>query len=188
MQDHKNLKKIADDLITEIGEDSKRVGLKDTPTRMANMWKEVFKGYDPEQLPEITVFPNNDDGIVYDQIIIDQGRFHSFCEHHMALFYGEYFFGYIPRKHVVGLSKISRVVDYFSSRMQVQERLGNDIVTFLEEKLDPAGIILVLKAHHSCKEMRGIKKEGLMTTSTVRGIFKTDISAKNEFLSLISLK
>ena len=79
MQDQNRLKKIALSLIEELGENTKRIGLKDTPRRMADMWREVFKGYDPTQMPDMTVFPNNEDGIVYDQIIIDQGRFHSYC-------------------------------------------------------------------------------------------------------------
>ena len=185
MQDINKLKKIAELLIKEIGENPKRTGLKDTPSRMAKMWLEVFKGYDIKQAPNVTVFPNNDDGIVYDQMITDQGTFYSFCEHHMALFHGEYYFGYIPDKYIIGLSKIARVIEYFSSRMQVQERLGNNVIDYLEKMLKPKGMILILKAHHSCKEMRGIKKNGVMTTSVVRGVFMGDPSAKQEFLSLI---
>jgi len=188
MQDQTKLKKIAEELLKEIGDNPKRIGLKDTPKRMANMWQEVFKGYNRKQMPVVTVFPNNDDGIVYDQIVTDEGKFHSHCEHHMAVFYGDYYFGYIPDKHIIGLSKIARLIEYFASRLQVQERLGANIVDYLEKKLQPKGIILIMKAHHTCKEARGVKKEGIMTTSVVRGVFANDASAKEEFLSLINTK
>lgn len=188
MQNQKKLEQISKALLIEIGENPNRTGLKDTPKRMAKMFMEIFKGYDKKQMPKITVFPNNDDGIVYDQILGDTGDVSAFCEHHMALFQGKYYFGYIPDKQIIGLSKIARIVDYFSSRMQVQERLGYDIVDYIDKKIKPKGIILIIKAHHSCKEIRGIKSKGVMTTSIVRGIFTTNPSAKQEFLSLINLK
>lgn len=182
-----NLRKIAKQTLIELGENPNRVGLKDTPKRIAKMWVEIFKGYDSSKMPKITVFPNNDDGIVYDEIIIDKGKFYSHCEHHMATIYGNYYFGYIPNKHLIGLSKIARVIDYFGSRLQIQERLGNDVVNYLEQKLKPKGIILILKARHMCKEMRGVKKEGEMITSIVKGLFKKNQPAREEFLSLINL-
>ena len=187
MQNLNNLKKIAKELLEEIGEDPNRTGLKDTPRRMAKMWMEIFKGYDRRQMPEVTTFLNNDDGIAYNQIIADQGNFNSYCEHHMALFYGKYYFGYIPDKYIIGLSKISRLIDYFSSRMQIQERIGEQVVSYIERKLKPKGMILILKAHHSCKEVRGAKKKGEMTTSIIRGIFEVDTAAKQEFFNLINL-
>jgi len=187
MQDIKKLKKIAYNLLLEIGENPKRVGLKDTPKRMARMWTEIFKGYNPAQLPIITVFPNNQDGVKYDQIIIDQGTFHSYCEHHMALFKGQYYFGYIPNQSLIGLSKIARIIEYYSSRLQIQERLGQNIVDYIETKIKPKGMILVLKANHSCKETRGVKQSGVMITSIVKGVFEIDISAKEEFFNMIKL-
>jgi len=185
MRDINKLKRISKELIEEIGEDPNRTGLKDTPKRMAKFFNEVFRGYDPAQMPEVTVFPNNDDGIAYNQIITDTGRFSSFCEHHMALFQGTYYFGYIPDQTIVGLSKIARLVDYFGARMQIQERLGANVVNFLEKKLKPKGMILVLKGRHSCKEIRGAKKRGEMTTSIVSGLFETDIATRQEFFNLI---
>lgn len=187
MRNINNLKAISRQLIEEIGEDPNRTGLKDTPKRMAKMFLEIFKGYDREQMPIVTVFDNNDDGISYNQILTDVGRFNSFCEHHMALFQGTYYFGYIPDKKIIGLSKIARLIDYFSARMQVQERLGSQVVDYLDAKLHPQGLILVLKAHHSCKEIRGVRKEGEMTTSIVRGVFERDNAARQEFFSLIDL-
>lgn len=187
MRNLKNLKQIAKALLSEIGENPQRVGLKDTPTRMAKMWIDIFKGYDEEQLPNVTVFPNGEDGIEYNQIITDTGTFNSWCEHHMALFQGTYYFGYIPNKTIVGLSKIARVVDFFGAKLQVQERLGENVVSYIEKKVEPKGMILVLKAKHTCKTVRGVKKDGNMTTSIVTGIFKEDISAREEFFSLINI-
>lgn len=188
MRNKKKLEKISKELLIEIGENPNRIGLKETPQRMAKMFLEIFKGYDNTQIPKITAFPNNDDGIVYDQIITDCGSFNSFCEHHMALFQGSFFFGYIPDKQIIGLSKIARVIDFFSSRMQIQERLGYQIVNYINKKIKPKGIILILKANHSCKEIRGVKSKGEMSTSIVTGAFKTNNAARQEFLSLINLK
>jgi GTP cyclohydrolase I len=187
MRDLKKLKIICKDLLKEIGENPNRSGLKDTPQRMAKMYLEVFKGYDKDEMPKVTAFDNDDDGIAYNQIICDQGKFNSFCEHHMALFQGDYYFGYIPDKRIIGLSKIARIIDFYSSRMQVQERLGAQVVEFIERKLQPKGIILILKASHSCKSIRGVKKDGKMTTSIVRGAFENDSTARNEFFQLINI-
>ena len=181
-----NLKTICKKLLEEIGENPNRPGLKATPERMAKMYLEVFKGYDQEQMPKVTAFENDDDGIAYNQIICDEGKFNSFCEHHMALFQGTYYFGYIPDKRIIGLSKIARIVEYYASRMQVQERLGAQIVDYIERKLAPKGVILILKAHHSCKEVRGVKKEGEMTTSIVRGVFENEPVTRKEFFDLIN--
>lgn len=188
MVNEKKLQQLAKQFLIEIGENPSRPGLKDTPKRMAKMWMEVFRGYDKESLPDVRVFPNNEDGINYDQIVIDQGTFFSHCEHHCAVFYGTYYFGYIPDKQIVGLSKIARLIDFFASRMQVQERIGEQLLSYLDSKLQPKGMILIMKAKHTCKMMRGVKKDGEMTTAIVKGIFATDASAKSEFMSLISMR
>lgn len=171
----------------EIGENTQREGLLDTPKRVAKMYKELFKGYNESEKPQITVFNNNADGIHYDQMIIDNGTFYSQCEHHMVPFFGEYHFGYIPDKKLIGLSKVARIIDWYSSKLQIQERLTKEIVDCIEEELKPRGIILILKARHLCKEMRGVKQvNGKMITSEVRGIFADSKSgAREEFLSLI---
>ena len=172
-----------------IGEDPMREGLIDTPTRIVKMYKEIFRGYDPNQKPLITTFPNGVDGVIYDQIITDQGYFFSTCEHHGISFFGEYAFGYIPDEKVLGLSKVARVIDYYSAKLQIQERLGKEIIDNIERVVKPKGLILQLKARHLCKEMRGVKKyKGVMTTSIVRGIFDKDISARQEFFELIKNK
>lgn len=182
-------------LLTEIGEDINREGLKDTPKRIEKMFKEIFKGYDSKKLPKVTTFLNGQDGIIYDQMIIDTGTFFSMCEHHMLPFYGEYYFGYIPdiKGKILGLSKVARVVEYFSSKLQIQERLGSEIVKHLWEQLEinntvgPKGMILVLKAKHLCKCMRGIKNNGNMITCEINGVFKKD-KVKKEFFDLINIK
>ena len=170
-----------------IGENPDREGLKDTPTRIVKMWDEIYRGYDINQKPKITVFNNNQDGIKYDQMIVDTGYFYSQCEHHGVPFFGQYFFAYVPQNKVMGLSKVARIVDFFSAKLQIQERLVKEIVDEIETETVPKGIGLVLKARHLCKEMRGVKKnEGLMITSDLRGVFKLEPDARAEFMSFIN--
>lgn len=185
-----------------IGEDPNRKGLLDTPKRVVKMYGEIFRGYDKKQKPNITVFDNGSDGIVYDQMITDTGNYYSHCEHHMIPFFGQYWFAYIPNPKgmILGLSKVARVVDYHSAKMQIQERLVQDIVNDLWNSLvvefngyetikdrSPLGMALVMKGEHLCKSMRGVKKKGTMTTSDLRGVFKEKIEARQEFFNLIKL-
>lgn len=180
------------ELLEYIGEDPNRKGLEGTPDRIIRMWKEIFRGYDPSQKPKITTFDNNDDGIIYDNMVIDQGDFHSNCEHHCVWFWGKYWFAYIPnpKGKILGISKIGRVVDYCSARLQIQERLVHDIVDMLKDALGseypPLGIALVMKGHHSCKEFRGAKKKGIMTSSYLEGAFKDDPQVRAEFMNLVN--
>lgn len=180
------------ELLEYIGEDPNREGLKGTPDRIIRMWKEIFRGYDLSQKPKITTFDNGKDGIVYDNMVIDQGDFHSNCEHHCVWFWGKYWFAYIPnpKGKILGISKIGRVVDYCSARLQIQERLVHDIVDMLKEALGseypPLGIALVMKGHHSCKEFRGAKKKGIMTSSYLEGAFKDDPQVRAEFMNLVN--
>lgn len=178
-------------MLVAIGENPDREGLLDTPNRVTKMWKEIFKGYDKTQMPKVTVFNNGSDGIVYDQMITDTGNFYSQCEHHMVPFFGEYSFAYIPnpKGKLLGLSKVARVVDFFSAKLQVQERLVQEIVDYLWQELskdgvEPLGMALVMKGKHLCKCMRGVRKEGWMTTSCMKGNFLTDSKVKEEFLIL----
>ena len=179
-------------MLEYIGEDPNREGLIGTPDRIVRMWKEIFRGYDPSQKPKITTFDNGKDGIVYDNMVIDQGDFHSNCEHHCVWFWGKYWFAYIPnpKGKILGISKIGRVVDYCSARLQIQERLVHDIVDMLKEALGseypPLGIALVMKGHHSCKEFRGAKKKGIMTSSYLEGAFKNDPQVRAEFMNLVN--
>ncbi len=152
------------------------------------MWDEVFSGYNEKNKPSITVFPNKTDGIEYSQMIIDTGYFYSHCEHHLAPFFGKYYFAYIPDKKIMGLSKVARIVDHFSSKLQIQERLVKEIVDEIEKVIEPKGIAFVMKARHLCKEMRGVKKiEGEMITSDIRGSFRKNPSTRNEFMGIIKL-
>jgi len=181
-------------ILKYIGEDTERKGLKDTPNRVVRMYDEILKGYDETQKPKITTFNNGEDGIVYDNMVIDEGTFYSMCEHHMMPFFGRYWFAYIPHEkgRILGLSKIARVVDFCSARLQVQERLVYDVVKMIEDaltkdsKYQPLGIAMVMKGEHLCKTMRGVKKQGLMTSSHLTGVFKSDIEARTEFMNLIN--
>ena len=173
------------EILKEIGEDPERSGLKDTPARIARMYEEIFRGYDETKKPKVTVFDNNNDGIAYDDIVTDEGSGNSFCEHHLALFKFKYYFGYIADKKIVGLSKIARVVDYFAARLQIQERLGRQIITEIESELQPKGCILILEGEHSCKSIRGVKKEGKMRTIITTGIFRKEPLLEQKFISLI---
>ena len=184
------VEKLIRQLLLEIGEDPDREGLRGTPDRICRMFKEIFRGYDPNQKPKITTFPNGLDGIVYDNMVIDHGDFYSLCEHHARTFFGKYWFAYIPAKNgrILGISKIGRVVDYCSSKLQIQERLGRDIVNMLKEALvengepEPLGIALVLKGRHMCKEGRGSRKKGIMTTTIIEGAFRDDPIVREEFM------
>lgn len=179
---------MVEEILKMIGDDPGRSGLKDTPERVVKMWGEVFRGYDENQKPELTTFPNNEDGVKYDQVIIDSGYFFSHCEHHLVPFFGKYYFGYIPGEKIIGLSKVSRIVDYYSARLQIQERLVKEIVDELEKVLKPKGIALVMSARHLCKEMRGVKKiNSEMITSDLRGAFRNNESTRIEFLQFIGL-
>lgn len=177
------------ELLEYIGEDPQREGLVETPDRMLRMFEEIFRGYDPSQKPHITTFNNGSDGIVYDNMVVDCGSFYSLCEHHCRTFFGEYWFAYIPNKKgkILGLSKIGRVVDYCAARLQVQERLTRDVVQLLSEALGeenpPSGMAMMMKARHMCKEGRGVRKQGVMTSTYLTGIFKTDPRTREEFLS-----
>jgi len=174
-------------LLKQIGDDPTRIGLLDTPLRMEKMYKEFFVGYDPKKLPNLTVFPNGEDGIFYNEMIRDTGYFYSFCEHHALPFFGDFFFGYIPDQLIIGASKIARTVDYFAGRLQVQERLGHQIVNYITEQIKPLGCILVLNARHLCKEMRGVKKHNSpFETINATGLFLTnDGGCKDEFIERI---
>jgi GTP cyclohydrolase I len=148
------------------------------------MWKEIFRGYDESQKPDLAIFRNGRDGIDYDEMITDSGYFFSQCEHHCVPFFGNYFFAYVPNKKVLGLSKVARVVDYFSAKLQIQERLVKEIVDYIEKEIQPKGIALIMKGRHLCKEMRGVKKvDGEMTTTVLRGCFRKEPETRAEFIS-----
>lgn len=179
-------------LLEYIGEDPNREGLKGTPDRIIRMWKEIFRGYDPMQKPKITTFENGKDGLIYDNMVIDEGNFYSMCEHHAMPFFGHYWFAYIPnpKGKILGISKIGRVVDYCAARLQIQERLVSDVVKMLTNALGeenpPLGVAMVMKGEHLCKTMRGVKKKGIMTSSYLEGAFKEDSQVRAEFMQLVN--
>jgi GTP cyclohydrolase I len=173
------------ELINLMGDTPTREGLLETPKRVAKMYTEIFRGYDPLQKPVITLFPNNKDGISYGGMVFDKGYFFSHCEHHIVPFFGTYYYGYIPDQNIIGLSKISRVVDYFAAKLQVQERLTKEVMDYIEDIAKPKGSALVLEARHLCKEMRGAKKiNSQMITSDVRGVFMQP-ETRSEFMNFV---
>ena len=179
-----SFKKAIKEILEEIGEDPKREGLKDTPDRMERMFHEITSGYkvNPKEVVNEAIFH-----IKYDEMVVVKDiEFYSLCEHHMLPFFGKCNIAYIPNGKVVGLSKIPRIVEVFSRRLQVQERMTVQIADFLKKELDPLGVAVVVEAHHLCMAMRGVKKsEANMLTSSMRGVFKKDERTRSEFLSFI---
>lgn len=176
---------IVKEMIKRTGENPDRPGMKETPKRIVKMWKEVFRGYNPEEKPVVTSFENENDGVTYDQMITDEGTFYSHCEHHGVPFFGDYYFAYIPNKKIIGLSKVARLIDYYSAKYQIQERLVKEVVDEIEKVAKPTGIALVMKGEHLCKTMRGVKKKGVMRTIDIRGAFKKDEKTRAEFLRFV---
>jgi GTP cyclohydrolase I len=172
-------------IIAAIGEDPEREGLQRTPARVARSYGELLAGYrvNPDELINGALFEVGYD----DMVIVRDIEFFSLCEHHMLPFMGRAHVAYIPKGRVVGLSKIPRIVDMFSRRLQVQERLTRQIADFLCGAVDPLGAGVVVEALHMCSMMRGVKKhDARMTTSTMVGTFRTNSATRQEFLDSIS--
>jgi GTP cyclohydrolase I len=171
-------------LLEEIGEDPERAGLADTPKRVRRMYAELTSGYqtDPDALINGACFE-----VDYDEMVVVRDiEFFSLCEHHLLPFYGRAHVGYLPRGRVIGLSKVPRIVGMFARRLQVQERMTQQVATFLMERVDPKGVACVVEASHLCTMMRGVKKEqASMVTSSMLGTFRRDGRTRNEFLKLI---
>ena len=178
------LKDLIEKLLVHIGEDPQRQGLERTPERVARMWAELTEGYrvNPEALVNDALF-----NVSYDEMVVVRDiELYSMCEHHLLPFYGYAHVAYIPNGRVLGLSKIPRVVEMYSRRLQVQERLTEQIAQFLDDLLHPQGVAVVIEAAHMCAMMRGVKKANArMVTSAMRGLFKTSTRTRSEFLSLI---
>ena len=170
------------DILTAIGEDPERQGLAGTPERVHRMYTELTAGYhvDPERLVNGAIF----DVDYSEMVVVRDIPFYSLCEHHLLPFFGAASVAYIPRGRVLGLSKIPRIVEMYSRRLQVQERLTQQIAQFLQDQLDPLGVGVVMEATHLCAAMRGVRKPGtIMTTSAVLGIFRTRDRTRAEFLA-----
>lgn len=173
------------DILEALGEDPEREGLKDTPLRVAEMYEEIFGGIKKDAHAELEVFFEKE----HDEIILLKDiPLYSVCEHHMVPFVGRAHVAYIPRDNrITGLSKIARVVDTLSKKLQVQERLTTEIAEVLMTKLKPAGVLVIIEAEHLCMSMRGVNKPGITTTtSAVRGIFRSSQKTRSEVLALIS--
>jgi len=172
-------------ILEAIGEDPDREGLVKTPSRVARMYAELTAGYhvDPVKLVNDAIFE-----VDYDEMVIVRDiDFYSLCEHHMLPFIGRCHVGYIPRGRVIGLSKIPRIVEMFARRLQIQERMTQEIAEFLNETLHPLGVAVVAEGVHMCTAMRGIKKANArMVTSAMLGLFKSRASTRNEFLNNIN--
>jgi GTP cyclohydrolase IA len=169
-------------ILAEIGEDPRRQGLVGTPSRVHRMYLELTAGYrvDPARLLNGAVF----DVDYSEMVVVRDIPFHSLCEHHLLPFFGTAAVAYIPRGRVIGLSKIPRLVDMYARRLQLQERLTQQIADFLMERLEPQGVGVVMEATHLCAAMRGVRKPGtIMTTSAVLGLFRKNDKTRAEFLA-----
>lgn len=174
------------ELLTEIGEDPNREGLIDTPRRVAKSWEFLTSGY----------HMNADDvinGAIFNQeinnmVIIRDIELYSMCEHHLLPFYGRCHIGYIPRNgKIIGISKLARLVDLYSRRLQVQERLTEQIARCIRNAIKPEGVGVIIEARHLCMMMRGVEKQNsMMTTSAVLGSFHDEAATRSEFLTLIN--
>lgn len=175
---------LVESLLAELGEDPERQGLKATPARVSRALRELTDGYDVAVEDVIA-------GAVFDQdydemVLVKDIPFYSLCEHHMLPFFGTCHVGYLPKGKVVGLSKIPRLVGVFAHRLQLQERMTNEIAQALNEALAPRGVGVVVEARHLCMEMRGVQKTGgHMITSCMLGTFRRDARTRAEFLDLV---
>jgi GTP cyclohydrolase I len=181
------LEEIVRNLITELGEDTRREGLEKTPHRVAKAYEFFTQGY-KQEIKEIlngAVFEEK-----YDEMVIVRDiDFYSMCEHHLLPFYGKVHIAYIPDGKIVGLSKIPRIVDVYARRLQVQERMTQEIADTIEQFLNPRGVGVVAEAYHMCMMMRGVQKQNSTTiTSAMHGIFKSDARTRSELMDLISHK
>ena len=173
-------------ILQEIGEDPEREGLKETPDRVARACAEIFAGYktDPDSL--IKTFT---DGASEDMVVLKRSEFYSTCEHHLFPFYGHVSIGYIPNGKVIGVSKLARLVDCFSRRLQIQERMTTQIADTIYKGLDAKGVMVIAEGVHFCMTSRGVRKhDASMVTSAIRGVFRTNDALRNEFLRLVEVR
>ncbi len=179
------VRKIIFDLLSAVGEDPEREGLKNTPDRVARMYTELLSGYsmDPQKMINGALFNIN-----YDEMVLVRDiEFYSLCEHHMLPFIGRAHVAYLPAGKVIGLSKIPRIVDMYARRLQVQERMTRQIADLLQTTLEPQGVAVVVEGMHLCSMMRGVKKhDARMTTSAMHGAFRANLATRQEFLENIA--
>lgn len=185
MVDQNKIKEAVKLLLEGIGEDTGREGLADTPDRIARMYTELFAGMTEEpSVPLSRVFTVENSEMVLEKDIV----FYSMCEHHMLPFYGKAHVAYVPNGKVVGLSKLARTVEIYARRLQVQERMTNQIADAVMEHLKPGGVMVVLEAEHLCMTMRGVKKPGSKTVSiATRGAFAENVELQNRFFQMLRM-
>jgi GTP cyclohydrolase I len=171
-------------ILTEIGEDPGREGLVKTPERVARAYRFLTKGYaeDPKTVINGALFVED-----YSEMIIMRDLdFFSLCEHHLLPFFGKAHVAYIPKNHIVGISKLARLLEVYARRLQVQERMTNQIANTLMEELDPQGVGVVVEAEHLCMRMRGVEKQNsVVATSTMLGVFRSHQETRQEFINLL---
>ena len=180
------LEELFTNLLENLGEDPKRQGLVRTPSRAAKAMQFLTSGYqqDIDKILNKAIFDENYD----EMVIVKDIEFYSLCEHHILPFWGRCHVGYLPRNRIIGLSKIPRIVDMFSRRLQVQERLTREIAEALETALDPRGVAVVIEGQHLCMMARGVQKQApRMTTNVMLGTFREDSSTRAEFLRCIQV-
>jgi GTP cyclohydrolase I len=178
------LESLVEEILKEIGEDAARVGLRRTPARVSQALQFLTAGYaaDPHQILNEAVFEESYD----EMLIVKDIDFYSLCEHHLLPFFGRAHIAYIPDGRIVGLSKVARLVEMYSRRLQVQERLTNEIGAVIEKVLQPKGVAVVLEAQHLCMMMRGIQKQNSYAiSSAMLGEFESDPKTRSEFMELL---
>ncbi len=180
-------KRVQEDLISIlrfIGEDTEREGLKNTPSRVIRSYKEIYSGYGKNPKSILTVFEETDD---YSQMVVLKDiEIFSMCEHHMLPFFGKAHVAYLPDKRVIGISKLARLVDIYARRLQIQERIGQQVTHALMEYLKPMGAACTIEASHMCMRMRGCSKQhSTMITTSLVGCFKEDMVVRQEYLTYI---
>ncbi len=182
--DKKKIEKAVKDIIKAIGDDPNRPDLRETPKRVAEMFEEIFSGIKKDPKKELEVILGEKHSEI---VLVKDIPTYSTCEHHLSPFIGKAHIAYIPKGgRITGLSKIVRVVEVLSKRLQVQERLTTQIADIIMQKLKPLGVLVVIEAEHLCMSMRGVKKPGTVAvTSAVRGVFKESAKTRAETLSLI---
>lgn len=187
MKHETNMEEQIRHILKALGEDPDREGLVKTPNRVAQALKFLTQGYqlDPAKVINDALFTED-----YEEMIVQRDiDFYSLCEHHLLPFFGKAHVAYIPHHKIVGISKLARLVDVYARRLQVQERLTNQIANIIMEKLDPLGVAVVIEAEHLCMRMRGVEKQNSMIiTSTLLGAFRTRQETRQEFMTLIRQK
>ena len=186
MSKDKNIEQLTVDLLNAIGEDPNREGLLRTPFRVAKAWDFFSKGY-TQSLDEIVnnaLFSEDNK----DMVVVRDVEFYSLCEHHLIPFFGKAHVAYIPNGKVIGLSKIPRIIDMFSRRLQVQERLTRQISETIKDVLNPVGVAVIMEGQHMCMQMRGVQKQSsFTTTSSMLGKFRESDRTRSEFMSIIGI-